>query len=159
MTTSLQELFNVSDQLAKNLEITHKLAVPKISKIIINAGIGTIKEDNKAIEKMKKDLSLITGQAPVVRLSKKAIASFKIRKGMPVGLSVTLRKTIMKEFYDRLVNIAMPVSLSRPYLTPDSSFSPRASFSICALSSALICARMSGNRSWSRKSMSSNVAH
>ena len=108
MSSSVQELFNVSDQLAKNLEITHKLAVPKISKIIINAGIGTIKEDNKAIEKMKKELSLITGQAPVVRLSKMAIASFKIRKGMPVGLSVTLRKTIMKEFYDRLVNIAMP---------------------------------------------------
>ena len=60
MTTSVQELFNISDQLAKNLEITHKLAVPKISKIVINAGIGTIKEDNKAIEKMKKDLSLTT---------------------------------------------------------------------------------------------------
>tara|TARA_B100001059_G_scaffold68451_1_gene65293 strand:+ start:310 stop:846 length:537 start_codon:yes stop_codon:yes gene_type:complete len=108
MPSPVQELFNVSDLLAKNLEIAHKLAVPKISKIVINAGIGKIKEDNKAIEKMKKDLSLITGQAPVVRLSKKAIASFKIRKDMPVGLSVTLRKTIMKEFYDRLVNIAMP---------------------------------------------------
>jgi large subunit ribosomal protein L5 len=71
MSTSVQELFNISDQLAKNLEITHKLAVPKMTKIVINAGIGTIKEDNKAIEKMKKDLSLITGQAPVVRLSKK----------------------------------------------------------------------------------------
>ena len=58
MSNSVQELFNVSDQLAKNLEITHKLAVPKISKIVINAGIGAIKEDNKAIEKIKKDLSL-----------------------------------------------------------------------------------------------------
>ena len=108
MSASIQELFNISDQLAKNLEIPHKLAVPKMTKIVVNAGIGSIKEDNKAIEKMKKDLSLITGQAPVVRLSKKAIASFKIRKGMPVGLSVTLRKNIMMEFYDRLVNIAMP---------------------------------------------------
>ena len=106
--TSVQDLFNVSDQLIKNLEIPHKLAVPKLSKIVVNAGIGKIKEDNKAIEKMKKDLSLITGQAPVVSISQKAIASFKIRKGMPVGLSVTLRKDIMKEFYDRLVNIAMP---------------------------------------------------
>ena len=102
MTNSVQELFNVSDQLAKNLEISHKLAVPKISKIVINAGIGAIKEDNKAIEKIKKDLSLITGQSPVVRMSKKAIASFKVRKGMPVGLSVTLRKNMMMEFYDRL---------------------------------------------------------
>ena len=108
MSNSVQELFNVSDKLAKNLEISHKLAVPKISKIVINAGIGAIKEDNKAIEKMKKDLSLITGQSPVVRMSKKAIASFKVRKGMPVGLSVTLRKNMMMEFYDRLVNIAMP---------------------------------------------------
>ena len=95
--SSIQDLFNVSDQLSKNLEIPHKLAVPKLTKIVVNAGIGKIKEDNKAIEKMKKDLSLITGQAPVVRLSKKAIASFKIRKGMPVGLSVTLRKNIMME--------------------------------------------------------------
>ena len=71
MSASIQELFNISDQLAKNLEIHHKLAVPKMTKIVVNAGIGTIKEDNKAIEKMKKDLSLITGQTPVVRLSKK----------------------------------------------------------------------------------------
>ena len=56
MNASLQELFNISDQLAKNLEIPHKLAVPKMTKIIVNAGIGSIKEDNKAIEKMKKDL-------------------------------------------------------------------------------------------------------
>jgi large subunit ribosomal protein L5 len=108
MTNSLQDLFNVSDVLAKNLNIQHKLAVPKLKKIILNAGIGAIKEDNKAIEKMKKELALITGQSPVVRMSKKAIATFKIRKGMPVGLSVTLRKNIMMEFYDRLVNIAMP---------------------------------------------------
>ena len=108
MTNSIQDLFNISDQLGKNLEISHKLAIPRISKIVINAGIGSIKEDNKAIEKMKKDISLITGQLPVVRMSKKAIASFKLRKGMPVGLSVTLRKNIMMEFYDRLVNIAMP---------------------------------------------------
>jgi len=53
--TSVQDLFNVSDQLIKNLEIPHKLAVPKLSKIVVNAGIGKIKEDNKAIEKMKKD--------------------------------------------------------------------------------------------------------
>ena len=108
MSGSLQDIFNVADVLAKNLNIQHKLAVPKITKIVLNAGIGKIKEDNKAIEKMKKDLSLITGQTPVVRMSKKAIATFKIRKGMPVGLSVTLRKNIMIEFYDRLVNIAMP---------------------------------------------------
>jgi ribosomal protein L5 len=54
MSTSIQELFNISDQLAKNLEIPHKLAVPKMTKIVLNAGIGSIKEDNKAIEKMKK---------------------------------------------------------------------------------------------------------
>ena len=58
----------------------------------------------KRIQKIKKDLSLITGQSPVVRMSKKAIASFKVRKGMPVGLSVTLRKNMMMEFYDRYLN-------------------------------------------------------
>ncbi|MDC0861555.1 50S ribosomal protein L5 [Alphaproteobacteria bacterium] len=105
---SVQDIFNVNDQLAKNLEIKHHLALPKIKKIIINAGIGKQKEDSKAIEKIKKDMSLLSGQLPVIKYAKKAIASFKIREGMPVGLTVTLRKEIMKEFYDRLVNIAMP---------------------------------------------------
>ena len=105
---NVQEIFQIKEQLSKTLNITHKLALPKISKIVINAGIGKQKEDNKAIEKIKKDMSLLSGQMPVIRHAKKAIASFKIREGMPVGLSITLRKIRMMEFYDRLVNIAMP---------------------------------------------------
>ena len=106
--TSIQEMFDIKEQLSKNLNIPHVLALPKIQKIVINAGIGKQKEDNKAIEKIKKDMSLLSGQMPVVKNAKKAIASFKIREGMPVGLTVTLRKEKMREFYDRLVNIAMP---------------------------------------------------
>ena len=106
--TTVYEIFNINEQLSKNLGIAHKLALPKIQKIVINAGIGKQKEDNKAIEKIKKDMSLLSGQMPVVKHAKKAIASFKIREGMPVGLTITLRKTKMMEFYDRLVNIAMP---------------------------------------------------
>ena len=106
--SNLHEIFNVKDKLANNLDIKHPLALPKITKIVINAGIGKQKEDSKAIEKLKRDLSLLSGQMPVIKYAKKAIASFKIREGMPVGLTVTLRKEIMLEFYDRLINIAMP---------------------------------------------------
>ena len=77
--TSIQEMFDVKEQLSKNLNIPHMLALPKIQKIVINAGIGKQKEDNKAIEKIKKDMALLSGQMPVVKNAKKAIASFKIR--------------------------------------------------------------------------------
>ncbi len=106
--SNVQEIFNVKDKLSQSLGIKNNLALPKIQKIVINAGIGKQKEDNKAIEKIKKDLSLLSGQMPVIKQAKKAIAAFKIREGMPVGLTVTLRKVRMMEFYDRLVNIAMP---------------------------------------------------
>ena len=73
--TSIQEMFDVKEQLSKNLSIPHVLALPKIKKIVINAGIGKQKEDNKAIEKIKKDMSLLSGQMPVVKNAKKAIAN------------------------------------------------------------------------------------
>jgi large subunit ribosomal protein L5 len=82
--------------------------VPKISKIVLNMGIGEAKDDTKILDKAQEELALISGQRAVKTIAKKAIANFKIREGMALGVSVTLRNKIMYEFLDRLINIAIP---------------------------------------------------
>ena len=81
---------------------------PKIKKIVLNMGIGEAKDDPKILNKAQEELSLIAGQKAIKTKAKKAIAGFKIRKEMMLGVSVTLRNKIMYEFLDRLINIAMP---------------------------------------------------
>jgi len=85
----------------------NNMAVPKIKKVIVNVGIGALK-DNKAQEAISSDLALITGQKPAPTQAKRAIAGFKIREGMVVGLKVTLRGRKMFEFLSRLINTAIP---------------------------------------------------
>jgi len=82
--------------------------VPKINKVILNMGIGENVSDSKKINSAVDALELISGQKPVKTIAKKAIAGFKLREGLPVGVKVTLRKKIMYEFIDRLINIALP---------------------------------------------------
>ncbi len=98
----------IRQDLKSKLGFKNIFEVPKIKKIILNMGIGEGKEDSKLIDKAVEDLSLISGQKAVKTKSKKAIAGFKIRTGMPLGAKVTLRNKIMYEFLDRLVNIAIP---------------------------------------------------
>jgi len=86
------------------------MAVPRIEKVVVNVGIGSIiaSKDEKAQEAITRDITLITGQKPLVTLAKKAISAFKIREGMPVGLKITLRGKRMYDFLSRLVNIVLP---------------------------------------------------
>lgn len=86
------------------------MACPKLKKVIINSGIGRISKEESITDNIQKDLALITGQRPVKILAKKSIASFKIRKGMPSGIKVTLRGGKMYDFLDRLIHIALPRS-------------------------------------------------
>ncbi len=86
----------------------NNLRVPKLEKIVVNMGVGEAIADIKIIEKAAEELGVITGQKPVIRRTKKAIANFKIRAGQPIGCMVTLRKNIMYEFLDRLINVALP---------------------------------------------------
>lgn len=86
----------------------NKLQVPYIEKIVINMGIGEAATDVKILETAMNELAVITGQRPVIRRAKKAIANFKIREGQPVGCKVTLRSHHMYEFFDRLINITLP---------------------------------------------------
>lgn len=82
--------------------------VPKIVKVTVNRGLGEASQNTKALEASLNELSLITGQKPVVTRAKKAIAGFKIRKGMPVGIMVTLRSERMYSFLERLINLSLP---------------------------------------------------
>ncbi|MGB9809486.1 MAG: 50S ribosomal protein L5, partial [Caldanaerobacter sp.] len=84
------------------------MQVPKLEKVVINIGVGEAKENPKALEAAMNDLMMISGQKPVVTRAKKSISNFKIRKGMPIGVKVTLRRERMYEFLDKLFNIALP---------------------------------------------------
>ena len=106
----LLELYknNIKTDLMTKLDLKNIHEVPRISKIVLNMGIGEGKEDSKLIDKAAEDLTLISGQKAVKTKAKKAISGFKIRADMPLGVMVTLRNKIMYEFLDRLVNIAIP---------------------------------------------------
>ncbi len=82
--------------------------VPKLEKVTINRGLGEASQNAKSLEASLNELAIITGQKPVVTRAKKAIAGFKIRKGMPIGIMVTLRNERMYAFLDRLINLALP---------------------------------------------------
>lgn len=84
------------------------MQAPKIEKIVINMGVGEARENKKFLENAVEELTLIAGQKPVVTKARKSISNFKLREGMPVGCKVTLRGDRMYEFFDKLVNIALP---------------------------------------------------
>ena len=86
----------------------NSMQVPKLQKIVINVGLGEATQDIKLLDAAQNELGLITGQKPVVTKAKKAIASFKIRKGSPIGCKVTLRRARMYEFLDRLISVSIP---------------------------------------------------
>ena len=84
------------------------MEVPKLEKIVINMGVGEARENQKVLEAAVNDLTLISGQKPILTRAKKSVANFKIRENMPLGCKVTLRKAKMYEFADKLVSIALP---------------------------------------------------
>ena len=86
----------------------NKMAVPKLVKVVINVGIGKIRENDKLVESIKKSITEISGQKPAIRKSKKAISGFKVREGDEVGLTVTLRGDRMYDFMDKLANVTLP---------------------------------------------------
>ena len=94
--------------LQKELALENVMQVPRLDKIVVNMGVGDAAGDKKLIDAAVTDLSIITGQQPKVAKAKKSIANFKLREGMPIGASVTLRGDRMWEFFDRLIAIAIP---------------------------------------------------
>ena len=98
----------VLTKMKEKFGLTNDLAVPRILKVTLNTGVGRLRQEKENMEEIVKDLTLISGQKPVFTLAKKAISSFKTRKGQPIGLKVTLRGQRMYDFLDRLVNLALP---------------------------------------------------
>ena len=110
MNPRLKELYysNIQVDLVKTLSLKNKLMCPRFEKVVINMGLGVDGNDKKTLKSYSDDIAMITGQKPVVTKFKKSISNFKTRKNTDAGLKVTLRKNIMYEFIDRLVNIALP---------------------------------------------------
>jgi large subunit ribosomal protein L5 len=94
--------------LMKELDIKNIMEVPKLEKIIVNMGVGEATQNAKLIDAAMNDLTIITGQKPLLRKARKSEAGFKLRAGMPIGCKVTLRKHRMYDFLDRLVNVVLP---------------------------------------------------
>ncbi|MCG8671284.1 MAG: 50S ribosomal protein L5 [Pseudomonadales bacterium] len=98
----------IQPKLKESLGVSSVMAVPRITKITLNMGVGEAAQDKKAIEGALNDLTLISGQKPIVTKARKSVAGFKIRQGWPIGAKVTLRGERMYEFLERLVSISIP---------------------------------------------------
>ena len=110
MAARLRELYktDVFKAMMEKFNYKNVMEVPKLSKVTVNIGLGEAKDNPKMMETATEELSLITGQRPVITKAKKSVANFKVRQGMPVGTKVTLRGDNMYEFIDKLFNIALP---------------------------------------------------
>lgn len=117
----------IADLLAKEFSLENKMQVPTIEKITLNCSYAPAVTDSKKLNKIKQELALIAGQAPVFTKARRSLAGFHLREGMPLGLKVTLRKNNMYDFLDKLVNIAMPrIKDFQPY--SDKHFDHHANF-------------------------------
>lgn len=110
MVPRLKEYYikKVQPELMKKYSLKNSYQVPMLSKIVVNVGLGEAKDNPKLLKSVIEELTMITGQRPVVTRAKKSVAAFKIRKGMTIGCKVTIRGNRMWEFFDRLINVALP---------------------------------------------------
>ena len=99
---------NIVPEMMKAFNYKNSLQVPRLKKIVVNIGLGEATQDIKMLEAAQNELAVITGQKPVTTRAKKAIANFKIRRGSAIGCKVTLRRSMMYEFLDRLIAVAIP---------------------------------------------------
>ena len=108
--SSLKETYNneIAPKLMKELNLTNVMQVPRLTKITLNMGVGEAIGDKKTLESAVSDMTLISGQKPVITKARKSIAGFKVREGWPIGVKVTLRASRMYDFLERLIGIAIP---------------------------------------------------
>lgn len=127
---SLEKLYKetIIAELKKQFGYTTIMQVPKLQKITINQGVGAATQDKKIVETAAEELSMITGQKALLTHSKKDIAAFKVRKGMPIGCKVTLRRAKMYEFLERLIKVALP--RIRDFKGVDEKFDGRGNYTL-----------------------------
>lgn len=131
MTPRLLERYRneIVPQMLQAFGQKNKFSLPRLEKIVVNMGVGEAIADVKILEKSMDELALITGQRPIMRRAKKAISNFKIKDGQPIGCKVTLRRTMMYEFMDRLVNVALPRIRDFRGVSPD-AFDKKGNYSL-----------------------------
>ncbi len=121
MSRLKEEYYNkIRKELLKEGKYPNIMAVPNLEKIVLNVGVGAATTDGDAIEEVVEILTLISGQKPLINKAKKAISSFKVREGMEIGVSVTLRGERMWDFFDKLVNVVFPRTKDFRGLSPQS---------------------------------------
>ena len=98
----------VRGELQSQFNYTNPMQIPRLDKIVLNMGVGEATQDQKKLQAAMNEMTLISGQKPVIRRARKSVANFKLREGMAIGCKVTLRRERMYEFLDRLINIALP---------------------------------------------------
>lgn len=119
----------IAPALKEQFKYKSVMEIPKLEKIVINMGLGEVKENPKAIESAINDLTLITGQKPIVTKAKKSVAAFKVREGMNIGCKVTLRGLKMYAFADKLINITLP-RIRDFHGIPGNSFDGRGNYAL-----------------------------
>ena len=129
-TASLKQVYaeRIAPALMKKFNYSSKMQIPVLKKIVINEGLGDATQDKKIIDKAIEELTTITGQKAVATLSKKDIANFKVRKKMPIGVRVTLRRERMYEFLEELIRVALP--RIRDFKGIDSKLDGRGNYSL-----------------------------
>ncbi len=121
----------IAPKLIAELGLENPMQAPTIEKIVLNMGVGEAVQDKKAVEEAAEELALITGQKPRINRARKSISNFKVRQGMPIGVSVTLRGARMWEFFDRLLSVAIPRVRDFRGLNPK-AFDGRGNYSVGA---------------------------
>ena len=119
----------IAPAMKEKFQYKNVMQIPKLEKVVINMGLGEVKDNPKAIESAMGDLKLITGQTPIVTKAKKSIAAFKLREGMNIGCKVTLRSDKMYAFVDKLFNIALP-RIRDFHGIPSNSFDGRGNYAM-----------------------------
>lgn len=120
---------DILPKLREEFDYENVVAVPRLKKIVLNAGVSEAIDDTKILDTIVDNMAKITGQKPVVTRAKKSISNFKLREGMPIGCKVTLRDKMMYEFLDRFINLALP--RTRDFQgVPDKSFDGRGNYTV-----------------------------
>lgn len=119
----------IVEKLKEEFSLANQMAVPRLQKIVINVGVGEAIDNQKILDTVVTNVAQISGQQPVMTKAKSSISNFKLREGLPIGCKVTLRKKVMFEFLDRLINLALP--RTRDFQgVPDKSFDGRGNYTM-----------------------------
>ncbi|MCB0191616.1 MAG: 50S ribosomal protein L5 [Anaerolineae bacterium] len=120
---------NVVPAMVKNFNYVNVNQVPRVTKVVVNVGLGEALQNAKVLERASEEVAIITGQKPIITRAKKSIATFRLREGNPIGVKVTLRGDRMWNFLDRLLNVALPRQRDFRGLSPD-SFDGRGNYTV-----------------------------